>query len=602
MTTALPGGQRQLCPEDPGSTTTGSVGEKLRRPLVLNPRLQACRPELSELVALFPSREVAALLVDTYFDRVHWFMLIFQQDDFRQAWQQMYNHPVEQLISVYPNPGFIGTFLVVIAIALQYAGVHRRHLLEAHNIDPPALEEKILSTIRAKFLDIVSLGTLEAVQTCVLLGTYYLFHGNPELAWPVCGCGLRIAQALNLHRRMPSTGPMSKEMYRQYETRKRCWWAIFEIETFCSMSYGYPHAIKDTDCDIELLDPLARSSAGQSPATFDSTHQCPTSLLCYKYLMSKLSILIKDVLTGLYGLGSHGGTPGRPGGLSSLQNLIRKVSELDSRLQRWNAEIPDPLRLNNPTTSSASTYNSVEEMDRDIGASGLHFEYHIYQLQALSLELAYENARILIHRPLLTYKMVRQVDHNIDRTMANPTPNPFQRSMQACRDAALKTSELGMTHIFSLAADTYAASFLSIHIFTAGLTLCILSSIEPLTPQSYQSKVGLRQLINMQAHLKSRSRSSLAIQGSDILKRLTRLVMEKEFKDITSSEAEVVPLVNQAADLDSSVPRDMPENLNEYPEMLTEEERMGQETTAVYMEDPALSQALYDFDQGKYFD
>lgn len=601
MTTALPGGQRQPRPENSGPRNNNSIGRKARRLPASNPRLQANRAQLSELVSLFPSREVAALLVDTYFDRVHWFMLIFQQDDFRRTWQQMYDYPVEELISVYPNPGFIGTFLVVIGIALRYTGAHRRHLLQAHNVDPTAFEEKILSTVQAHLLDIISLGSLEAVQTCVLLGTYYLFHGNPELAWPVCGCGLRIAQALDLHRKMPSRGSTSTEMHRQYETRKRCWWAIYEIETFCSMSYGYPHGIKDSDCDVELLDPLARSSTGQSPATFDSTHQCPANLLSYKYLMSKLSRLIKDVLTGLYGLGFHGGISGRPGGLSSLQSLIRKVSDLDIRLQRWNAEIPDLLRLDTPTASSTSSYGSVEEMDRDIGASGPNFENHIYQLQALSLKLAYENARILVHRPLIAYKMVRRADNEIDRTTNNPTQDPLQLSMRACRDAALKTSELGTTHIFSLAADTYAASFLGIHTFTAGLTLCILSSIEPLSPQSYLSKIGLRQLMSIQARLRSGSRSALAAQGLDILKRLTKLVLEKEYKDITFSEAEAAPLPSQGADMDSNVDRQqVTENLPDYHTTLLEGS-MGADPTVDYIEDPAMSQALYDFDQGRCF-
>ncbi|KAL3467275.1 fungal-specific transcription factor domain-containing protein [Aspergillus heterothallicus] len=602
MTTALPGGQRQARSENSGSRNICSNERKARRLPVVNPRPQTSRNQISELVSLLPSREVAALLVDTYFDRVHWFILIFQQDDFRRIWQQMYDYPVDELISVYPNPGFIGTFLVVIGIALQYTGAYRRHLLEAHNVDPTTFEEKIMSTVRAKLLDIIALGSLEAVQTCVLLGTYYLFHGNPELAWPVCGCGLRIAQALGLHRRMSSRGSTTPELYRQYETRKRCWWAIYEIETFCSMSYGYPHGIKDSDCDVELLDPLARSSAGQSPATFDPIHQCPANLLSYKYLMSKLSILIKDALTGLYGLGSRGSISGRPDGSPNLQSLIRQVSDLDIRLQRWNAEIPDLLRLDTPIASYTSIYGSAEEMDRDIGASGPGFENYIYQLQALSLKLAYENARILVHRPLLAYKTVRRADNEIDRTTGNPTQNPFQLSMWACRDAALKTSELGTTHIFSLAADTYAASFLGIHTFTAGLTLCILSSIEHLSPQSYQSKVGLRQLMSMQAHLRSRSRSTLAAQGLDILKRLTRLVMEREFKDITSPEVEKAPFLSQNTDMDSNTARqDVTGNLPDYHANLPAEGRRSEETTVDFIENPAMSQALYDFDQGRYF-
>ena len=276
---------------------------------------------MTELLSLFPKCEVATLLVDTYFDRVHWFMLLFHQDDFRQRWQQAYQYSTEQLTKNSQNAGFISTFLMVLAIGLQYAGEHRKSLLDAYGVDTYRLRDNILNTIRTRLLDIVSLGSLEAAQTCVLLGTYYLYHGNPGLAWPVCGCGLRIAQALNLHRKLPLHSSATVGMRQQYETRKRCWWAIYEIETFCSMSYGYPHSVKDSDCDIELLDPLSRTSTGHSPTSLDETQQC--SLLSYKYFMSKLSILTKSILTELYGISQD------------KANYPKSSSDLHRLAQKW---------------------------------------------------------------------------------------------------------------------------------------------------------------------------------------------------------------------------------------------------------------------------
>lgn len=597
MTTALPGGQGRSAPAS--TVNRARLPGRSSRQSRKNPWQQHSRSLMTELLTLLPSREVASLLVDTYFDRIHWFMLIFHQDDFRRSWHQMYDLPREQLADSHSSPSFVGLFLVVIASALQYTGAHRRRLLESYDIDPTALKEKLFSSIRAKILDIVSLGSLEVVQTCVLLGAYYLYHGNPGLAWPVCGCGLRIAQALNLHRKWSHTGPMSSEMLRQYETRKRCWWAIYEIETFCSMSYGYPHGIKDEDCDVELLDPLAQVVTGQSPPFFSTTHQCPASLLSYKYLMSTLSILIKDILTDLYGLGffKQNIAGDRTGSSSILNSLIRKVSVLDARLQQWKSEIPATLQLTHPRCAAA-TYSLVEEMDRDVGASGPVFETHLYQLQALALELAYENAKILIHRPLLTYK-------TIPHSRANPAsdgprpPDPLQVSLQACRDAALKTSEIESTSIFPLAADTYAAAFIGIHTFTAGVTLCILASIEPLGPQSYHSKLGLRRLLSMQGHLKSRSHALLAAQGVEMLERLTRLVMEKELKEmLPSSEA---PLPEPCATIGDEEDR---HEVNRPPSNGRDLDIPG---TALnegipfdYVEDPAVSQVLYDFDQGRH--
>ncbi|KAJ5094831.1 fungal-specific transcription factor domain-containing protein [Penicillium angulare] len=586
LTTALPGGgilNQPVSPPPHAGTT---------RPATITPRSQWLRSSMEELVSLFPPHEIASLLVDTYFDRIHWFMLIFHQDDFRQTWQGMYDLPRDQVVERLPNPGLISTFLVVIAIGLQYAGRYRHELLTSYGISPVDLKEQVLSITRAKILDIVSLGSLESVQTCVLLGTYYLYHGNPELAWPVCGCGLRVAQALNLHRKMSPT-PMSPEMQRRNETRKRCWWAIYEIETFCSMSYGYPHSINDSDCDVELLDPLAKSVTGQSPASFDDTHQCPTSLLSYKYLMSKLSVLVKDILTDLYGLGSLKGKrhQNRSGGSSELRGLFHRVAALDARLHNWRKEMPDSLQLNG---QDIMTYPSADDMDRDVGASGPRFEAHIYQLQALALELAYENARILVHRPLLAYKSTSAGNLESQNT-DEQTQSPLSLSLQSCRDAALRTSNIEKTKIFSLATCTYAAAFIGIHTFTAGVMLCILISIEPLGLQSHESKIGLRRLLGMQSNLKSHSNSTLATQGLEILERLARLVMEKELKEIlepTQREQQTVP---QLADSKYEPYSRRPNESNDFT--IPNEPNVNDEAMFTYIEDPVMSQALFDFDQ-----
>jgi hypothetical protein len=200
--------------------------------------------------------------------------------------------------------------------------------------------------------------------------------------------------------------------------------------------------------------------------------------------MSKLSVFLKDVLTDLYGIGSHQsrGSKGRSTSFD-LKCLLRKVPLLDDRLQKWKAEVPDNLRL---TQSTPPTYSSAEEMDRDIGASGPGFEIHVYQLQALALLLAYENARILVHRPLLTYRTTVARERGAAILSDLSSGKTSYLSLQACRDAAMNTSYLGDSRIFSLAADTYAAAFMSIHTFTAGVMLCVLASIEPLTPESLQ--------------------------------------------------------------------------------------------------------------------
>lgn len=608
-TDAIPGGQRSH--DVAGNSANDSTARallRMRRPL-------ASTSTMAELTSLFPNYEAASLLVDTYFDRVHWFMLLFHQDEFRQRWQLLYRQLRNNQHSTAENLGFISTFLMVIAIGLQYAGAHRKHLLATYQVDCDALQTRIFAAIRERLLDIMALGILEAAQTCVLLGTYYLFHGNPGLAWPVCGCALRIAQALYLHRKQqpPSTDSERPSMTRrnENEARKRCWWAIYEIETFCSMSYGYPHSINDTDCDVEPLDPSAKLPAAQSPASFNEPLQCETTLLTYKYLMSKLSVITNEILSRLYCVGSASANNLAVKPKLSSQHLVRKVASINRKLEAWKAEIPPLLQAHWTSSSDTPGYASREEFDLDIGASGPVFESHIFQLQALTLQLAYENARIIVNRPLLSFRLVTR--SNTVTNQPHPDPNdPFTQSMQACRDAAINITKASSIPIMNLVADTYAAAFVGIHTFTAGLTLGILNSIDPLSSQSHEAKVGLQRLMVIQAKLKERS--PLPAQGLEILQRLARHVLEKELRamlampgveSVRASGGQEGRHEHRRATAEEYPCQQQPDSLpstNTYLPViagLEETSPSGTNDTAFqYIPDTALSQAVAEFEKG----
>ncbi|RLL95848.1 hypothetical protein CFD26_101974 [Aspergillus turcosus] len=620
----------------PGARPPCSTGTRRAALRPMSSLVYSSQPVLTELMSLLPSYEAAELLVDTYFDRVHWFMLIFQQDDFRQKWPQLYKKQFDGARGVCNDLGFLSTFLMVIAIGAHYTGPYRRDLLARHNVEPETLKQRIFKAIKSSLLDIISIGSLEVVQTCVLLGTYYLFHGAPRLAWPVCGCGLRVAQSLNLHRKVNkdhatlSLNPIERN---QNETRKRCWWAIYEIETFCSMSYGYPHSIKDADCDVEPLNPSAKLQNAPSPVSFDEPLRCETTLLSYKYYMSKLSVLTKAVLSELYGIGP--GSANNNGAGSSLRAVVTIVSRLDARLRNWRAEIPLKLRWETLASTGVS-YSSKEEFDRDIGASGVRFDNHIYHLQALALKLAYENTMILLHRPLLSYKLVTKVDEKLDNTshLDIIRANPFLRSTRACHDVGMSLSELVNSPILDLVSETYAAAFVSIHTFTAGVALGILASIEPLTPQAQEAKVGLHRLMSIQAKLKARS--LLATQGLDILQRLTKLVLDKELSmmldvskpigwsgrhsgvdvDLSAVRTGTHSPKPSSSGNRTRTPHDaagavMPTDrqwtvsgcLNtqetETREEMPEPNSDGNFSHLQFVEDASVSEALYDFDQGE---
>ncbi|KAH6897392.1 putative fungal-specific transcription factor [Thelonectria olida] len=469
----------------------------------------------TELASLLPSFNTVSLLVDNYFDRIHWFTLLFHQEVFRQRFHRLYSDSRDVPSTDSSSVGHLSVLLAVCAISLEHLSVGQLAILDQDGVDVQVLQHKILSTLRVRLLDMLSLGSLETVQTCVLLGTYYLNQGEPELAWPLCGCGLRIAQALNLHRSLSlpeSSSPQQLARLRRVaEARKRCWWAIYEFETLCSMIYGFPLSISDEDCDVGPLDAHDEYSGSVRGVSARGT-----TLLSYKCAMSQLSLMIRSAIKDLYGSGRNSGSSGDSVG----EACQRVVHSLDSRILKWYESLPGRLKLgqlyDQPFPNLAERRNTKEKTARQL-------EDDIFQLQALTLKLAYENARILIHRPLLSYRFT---DGQKGSSEAGIPSHSFQSSIQTCRSAALQVSRLGSAPIFHQVSETYAVAFVSLHLLTAGIALCILTNLDTLSVESHESKVAVHRLMGMQHKLKSKS--IVAAQGLGILGQLMSLVMAKE--------------------------------------------------------------------------
>lgn len=461
---------------------------------------------------LLPESPAATMLVNNYFDRIHWFTLLFHQRAFRHKFHGLYDSGSEHHHTSNGQFGHVAVFLAVIATSLHYTNVQQKQQLKSHGIESESLKNKILIALKSRFLDIISVGSLEVVQMCILLGSYYIYHGRPEMAWPLCGTGLRIAQALNLHREIPQD--RDNESFRQIiGDRKRAWWAIYEIEIFCSMLYGFPPSISDGDCDVARLDPYDEYSGSIS-----KEQAVKPNLLYFKCAMSELSSIVKATLDNLYRARSGESQQGTDYA-SRLRSLVNKVECLSHRLLKWNERLDAKLRFDDVATESTTS----DPPTRSSEVSDTNFEEHLFRLQALSLKLAYENARILIHRPLLSFKALQTSTVCQDDLLGRN--DPFQTAMRTCRDAALQISEVSLDS-FREASETYAVSFVSLHLLTAGVTLCISITLNPLSKEAYESRMGIRRLMQIQSLL--REKSVVAAQGLEITKRLMSLVMAKE--------------------------------------------------------------------------
>jgi hypothetical protein len=111
--------------------------------------------------------------------------------------------------------------------------------------------------------------------------------------------------------------------------------------------------------------------------------------------------------------------------------------------------------------------------------------------------------------------------------------------LQSCHDAALQISWAGTLPVFQEASDTFAVNFISLHLLTAGVALCVITSSDPLSGDAHEAKLGIRRVMQMQASLKTKS--VVAEQGLQVLQELLSLAMQKETEtllrvDVTPSD------------------------------------------------------------------
>jgi hypothetical protein len=156
---------------------------------------------------------------------------------------------------------------------------------------------------------------------------------------------------------------------------------------------------------------------------------------------------------------------------------------------------------------------------------------------------------------------------SISQSGALERPDPFRLAMDECRDAALEISQVASTPYLREASETYAIAFVSLHLLTAGVTLCISISLDALSVQSFESKLGMRQLMQVQTMLKDKS--IVASQGLEIMRRLLSLVMAKEIDAMFETEPPNTIIDHTGTSIPANMSRDedpMVDSVEEDPE------------------------------------
>lgn len=143
-------------------------------------------------------------------------MLVVEEDPFRAKISELLS--TDELPSADRN--FCLLALLVCALGAHYLWTDPETSLDKESL--LSTKRALLAELERNFFAIISQPDLEAVQILILLGSFYLFNGRPNVGYGLLGSVIKIAQLLGLHRKAPRVWPGDHDR----DSQIKVWWAL----------------------------------------------------------------------------------------------------------------------------------------------------------------------------------------------------------------------------------------------------------------------------------------------------------------------------------------------------------------------------------------
>ena len=328
---------------------------------------------------------------------------------------------------------------------------------------------------------------------------------------------------------------------------------------FAALGHGTPGSIRDNDWDVSMpgnIDDTAVTCPGfNSVETYAGETYGPVTICSYQRYKFRLYRIASSITRNVY----------RRSG-AALDDIVREIRHISTRLQQWEKSIPLELRLKRLTP------DGHDEHDQRI--------VKIFQLQALVLQLSYDNIQLVLHRPLFTIKRLPSFRPETQEPalMTNSAlgdatvvaNDMIKSSKYQCWVSSMRTSKLGdHPDILSASRNTHGAAYVGLQTFTAGVVLGIFALSDPLSDQAHQAKRAVSKIIKLpRLH---EYRTTVSDQCGAVLEELLRLILAEEMKGLVEGSSAVSgpPSVSSGSVNAENVALDVPTTLPQPNAQLT---------------------------------
>lgn len=452
-----------------------------------------------------PPEIVINALVDSYFYRIHWFILILHEPSFRTQVCEL----LQKSRWSNEDRGAVTLILVVAAVGL-FSGLEDEtwsglDLLRDYSIDPQKLLQDCISESRVQLWDILDGCLIEGVQITSLLSSFYAFSSSPALAWTTSGMAIRASYALSLDsKQWVVEDPIAEQI------RHRCWNHMIVSDAFTSLIHGRHSMIDASINDLHTLCEIDDTSLHGSLGELNQEYGPVTKLSFHKF-KSRLYLIINQALAQFRLL--------QRDSTDILTPLLHAVDQAYTSLIKWRSELPrffDYEQWNNgdPWQTFETRIEALPEPGRESGRTLL--------LQAMTLQVTYDSAVILVHRPLLECIFSRA---SRPASSSKVVQVSIQRSLDLATEAALRISRVHVPRV----EKHLTVSFVFMHLFIAGVILCISPMTQPFSSSAQEAKAGVIRIVRGSRAMRRKSR--IAKHTEQLLTELLKVTHQREMEN-----------------------------------------------------------------------
>ena len=468
-----------------------------------------------------PELETFDELLDEYFDSIHWFSLVVLEPKFRLAIDAVRSGNA----AAAEKP-----FLLLLSTIFGLAAWYKSHKI--HNGSDPAsrswlsLSQKMITNAESQIVHIMDQRSITAIQTLILLGSYYVYHGRPNLSFSLLGATIKAAQSIGLHQALSRASDLDRE------ERKRVWWTIYTWDRFASINYGRPLGISEQVCSVEQPDDV-----DEDPHFSGTNEQQRICYTPYQRELNSLYQIASPAIERVYRAPTDDH-------LKTAEQYLALVNSVTSQLFLWREKLPTHLRLE----------------ANDDWPVALSPQDKAHRLQSLSLYLTFDSLILILHRPFMKQRLdsvlAESSPHTFDGDQSNAETEPTSENSFLSRPsntrpvsresssheqlwfAAVRTAKITeLPQMAQHATDGHLITFLAINLFNAAVVLIVMALSSPLSDRAQEAKRAVARIYRLQVALGHRA--VLSHQSAEVLRSLIELLIARE------SDALLAPTVEQ---------------------------------------------------------